>query len=148
MIIRPYRLFAADIDTHAIARRGAGVDPAVGQDRQRAYCNLRTRRNKAPRRQFRSRPEAKIRSTNDRNAVAGSGTCMSLRVAAPRCGWCQEETKTSVLGGIAEGSALDDGSREYGKPSSRPEAGLGDATPRTCRGFFCLPDAQRLRDSQ
>jgi len=34
-------------------------------------------------------------------------------------------------GGIAKSSALDDGSTAYAEPSSRPEAGLGDATHAT-----------------
>ena len=33
----------------------------------------------------------------------------------------------NIVGGV-KGSALDDGCRAYERPSSRPEAGLGDAT--------------------
>ena len=102
--------------------------------------------------QFRSRPEAEIRSTKSETnpkyhgpkRCRQPGICMSLRVAAPRCGWCQEETKTSVLGGIAQGSALDDGSMEYGKPSPA-FAGAGSAGGRPWRchpaylPWFLLP---------
>jgi hypothetical protein len=52
---------------------------------------------------------------------------MSLQVAAPLCGWCQEETETSALGGIAKASGLDDGVSACAKAIVKGKA-LGDAT--------------------
>jgi len=52
---------------------------------------------------------------------------MLLRVAAPRHGWCREETQTSALGGIAKASGLDDGVWVCGETIVKGKA-LGDAT--------------------
>ncbi len=56
---------------------------------------------------------------------------MSLRVAAPRRGWCPEETKTATPGGIAKASGLDDGVSVCVETIVKGKA-LGDAT-RTAR---------------
>jgi hypothetical protein len=52
---------------------------------------------------------------------------MSLRVGGPRRGWCPKEAETSVPGGIAKASGLDDGFTAYAEPIVKGKA-LGDAT--------------------